>query len=285
MPIITTQVIVGAAIVIAAMGVKIVRPIEKGLIETLGKYSKTAEQGFHWIIPFIQSMRKVNITEQMVDVPPQTIQTSDKLNMTVDAMVYYKVKNVMSAEYNVTNHRAQLTSLARTTLRAVMGNMNLTSCIKERAKINEQVESILAKETDNYGVEVLRVEVQKIEPPASVVASMNEVVMAEQEKIAAVDRATAAETVADGEKKAAIKKAEGISEAKMKIADGEAYKIEKVNTAAIKFFKEGAVKLKELQVTQASLEKNTKIVLTEKGIKPVIVLGDVDKTVIPIPQE
>ena len=128
-------------------GIRIVRPTHKLLIETLGKYTKTGEQGLNWIIPIIQTARKVNITEQMVDVPEQTVQTSDKLNTLVDAMVYYQVRDARASEYNVDDHRRQLTSLARTTLRAVMGNMSLTQCIQSRDKINQEVEKVLDKET------------------------------------------------------------------------------------------------------------------------------------------
>jgi len=263
------------AILIFLAGIRIVRPTHRMLIETLGKYSKTGEQGFNWIIPIIQSSRYVNITEQMVDIPPQTIQTSDKLNMTVDAVVYYKVKNVMAAEYNVDGHKEQLTSLARTTLRAVMGKMSLTECIQNRDDINKSVETVLDKETDAYGVEVLRVEVQRIEPPQDVQNAMNEVVKAEQKRIAATDFATAVETEADGRKRSQIKEAEGIAQGKKIVADAEAYRLKAVNEAADKYFKGNAQKLRQLDVTQASLENNAKIIVTEKGINPQIILGNI----------
>ncbi len=273
-------VIIGFVVVIFGLGVRIVRPVEKGLVETLGKYKKTAEQGFNWIFPGIQRMIKVNITEQMVDVPPQMVTTSDKLNMTVDAVVYYKVKDVKAAEYNVDGHKVQLTSLARTTLRAVMGKMNLQECIQKRDQINSDVEGVLDKETDAYGVEVLRVEVQRIEPPEDVQESMNNVVKAEQDKIAANDLATARETEADGMKRASIKeaegnkravilKSEGKKEASILEAEGKAKAFKLVNEE----FKDNAQILKKLEVTQASLEKNSKVILTEKGITPQLIIG------------
>jgi regulator of protease activity HflC (stomatin/prohibitin superfamily) len=155
-------------------------------------------------------MRKVNITERMVDIQPQTVITKDKLNAIVDAIVYYQIKDVKKSEYNVDNHRKQLSSLARTTLRAVMGKMTLTEANENRDDINQRIEKVLDKETDSYGVEVLRVEIQKIEPPHDVQVSMNQVVKAEQEKIAAINFANATETRADGERRAEIKKAEGV---------------------------------------------------------------------------
>lgn len=265
------EIIIGLTIFFFFMfGIRIVRPTHKALIETLGKYKRTAEQGFNWIIPIIQSTRYVNITEQMVDVPPQTIQTSDKLNMTVDAVVYYRVGDVKATEYNVDGHKQQLTSLARTTLRAVMGKMSLTECIQERNKINEEVEGILDKETDAYGVKVLRVEVQRIEPPEDVQDAMNEVVKAEQAKIAAKDTATALETEADGVKRASIKRAEGSRQASILEAEGKSKAFELINKSFVK----NAQILKKLEVTQASLEKNAKVILTEKGINPQLIIGD-----------
>lgn len=259
-------------------GIRVVRPTHKMLVETLGKYSRTAEQGFNWIFPIVQRGVYVNVTEQMVDVPPQMVQTGDKLNTEVDAVVYYKVKDAKASIYNVDDHKAQLTKLSRTTLRAVIGSMTLTDCIKNRNKINNDVEKVLDKETDSYGVDVLRVEVQKIEPPQDVQDAMNEVVKAEQEKIAAKDFATAVETKADGERRASIKEAEGIAKGKKIVADAEAYRIKQVNESAQKYFKGNAKDLKKMEVTQASLQNNSKIVVTEKGINPNIILGEIPIT-------
>lgn len=258
-----------AAISVVATGIRIVRPTHKLLVETLGKYSRTATQGFSFIIPIIQSTRLVNITEQMVDIPEQTVQTSDKLNTKVDAVVYYQVNDVKASEYNVDDHRRQLTSLARTTLRAVMGKMTLTACIQERNEINVNVEKILEKETGSYGVNVLRVEVQRIEPPVDVQEAMNEVVKAEQNKIAAKDTATALETEADGKRRAAIKEAEGEKTASILVAEGKAKAFKLVNES----FKGNAQKLKQMEVTEESLKKNSKIILTEKGINPQLLIG------------
>lgn len=273
---------IGVAVVLFFFaGIRIVRPTRKMLVETFGKYSKTAEQGFNWICPIIQKGIYVNITEQMVDVPPQTIQTKDKLNMTVDAVVYYKVKDVKASQYNVDGHKRQLTSLARTTLRAIMGKLSLTECIQERNKINENVEKVLDKETDAYGVEILRVEVQRIEPPEDVQESMNNVVKAEQDKIAATDLAKAKETEADGERMASIKiaqgkkqsailQSEGKKQASILEAEGKAKAFKLIEDS----FKGNAQTLKKLEVTQASLENNSKVILTEKGITPQLIIGE-----------
>ncbi len=272
-------------------GIRIVRPIERGLIERLGKYKKTAEQGFHWIIPIIDTMRTVNITEQMTDVPEQMVQTSDKLNTKVDAMVYYQVADVKKAEYNVDNHRRQLTSLARTTLRAVMGNLTLTECIQKRNDINLNVEKVLDKETDSYGVKVLRVEVQKIDPPTDVQEAMNSVVKAEQSKIAALDFATAVETKADGERRAVIKAADGVKQSLIleatgraegikKVAEATAEKIKLVNESIQKHFKGSAKEYKALETTEKALANGTKYVIDSKS-NMMNVMSEVSGTPIP----
>ncbi len=268
--------IIGAIVTILFFsGFRIVRPVEKGLVETFGKYTKTATQGLSWIIPFVQRLIRVNITEQMVDVVPQMVITKDKLNAEVDAVVYYKVTDVKAAIYNVDDHREQLTKLSKTTLRAVIGKMTLTEANENRDDINQKIENVLTKGIKTYGVDVLRVEIQRIEPPGDVQDAMNQVVKAEQSKIAANDFATATETEADGERRAAIKKAEGIAKGKTIVADANAYKIKVENESARKYFVGNAQKLKNLEVTQASLQDNSKVVLTDKGISPSIILGDI----------
>ena len=269
-------IIVVFVVVVFAAGMRIIRPVERGLVERLGKYTKTVDQGFHWIIPIIDKMMKVNITERMVDVQPQTVITRDKLNAIVDAVVYYQIKDVKKSIYNVDDHQAQLTSLARTTLRAVVGKMSLTEANENRDDINLKVEKVLDKETDSYGVEVLRVEIQKIEPPEDVQVAMNMVVKAEQEKIAATDLASAVEIKADGERRAEIKKAEGVkrglvlraqgeAEAIVSVANAQAEEIKLVNNSLVKHFKGDAQVYKKLETTAESLKDGAKFVIDSKS--------------------
>jgi regulator of protease activity HflC (stomatin/prohibitin superfamily) len=271
---------VGALIILFA-GFRTIRPIERGVIERFGKFQRIKEAGLTWIIPMIDRMYRVNITEQMVDVMPQMVITKDKLNAQVDAVVYYQIKDVKASIYNVDDHRAQLTSLARTTLRAVIGNMSLTDANEKRMDINEKVEKVLDKETNSYGLEVLRVEIQKIEPPPDVQDSMNKVVKAEQEKIAAMDMATATETKADGERRAEIKKAEGIAAAiRLKAdADGDAIKI--VNEAAEQYFVGNAQILKRLETVSEAMKDNAKIIVPADS-DLVNVISDMAGTNLPI---
>ncbi|MCJ7716171.1 MAG: paraslipin, partial [Anaerolineales bacterium] len=181
-------------IAIFGLGIKIIRPVEVGIVEFLGKYSRTASAGFNWIVPGLFKIYRINITERRVDIDAQSIITKDKLNAVVDGVVYYKVDDAQKAIYNVNNFATSVPSLAKTTLRAVIGKMTLTEANENRDTINEEVAKILSIEVSKWGIDVVRVELQRIEPPADVQEAMNVVVKAENEKIAALDFATAIET-------------------------------------------------------------------------------------------
>ena len=246
-------------------GIRIVRPTHRGLIERLGKYSRFAHPGFHWIIPVIERLFQVNVTEQMVDAEPQEIITNDNLNARVDAQVYFKVKadeeNVKGSQYNVNNYQWQIVNLARTTLRNIIGTLTLKSANSERGKINDELHKTLMSETAHWGIEIVRTELKEIDPPKDVQETMNKVVKAENEKISAIDFATATETVADGQKRAEIKKAEGIKQARILQAEGEAEAIRLVNEAAERYFVGNAQVLRKLEAVEKSLQSNTKIVV------------------------
>lgn len=258
-------------------GIRIVRPTQKGLIERLGKYQKMANPGFHWIIPLIDRLFYVNITEQMVDAEPQEIITNDNLNASVDAQVYFRVKSdeesVKGSAYDVNNYQRQIVNLARTTLRNIIGTLTLKSANSERGKINNELHETLHKETKSWGIEIIRTELKQIDPPRDVQETMNKVVKAENEKIAAIDSATAAETVADGIKRAKIKEAEGFKRAKILHAEGEAEAIKLVNGAADKYFIGNAQLLRKLEAIETALEKNAKIVIPT-GSDLVNIIGD-----------
>jgi regulator of protease activity HflC (stomatin/prohibitin superfamily) len=238
-------------VLIFLAGIRIVRPTHKGLIERLGKYKKLADPGFHWIIPVIDRLFYVNITEQMVDAEPQEIITNDNLNASVDAQVYFRVKSdeesVKGSTYDVNNYQRQIVNLARTTLRNIIGTLTLKSANSERGKINTELHETLHKETKSWGIEIIRTELKQIDPPRDVQETMNKVVKAENEKIAAIDSATAAETVADGIKRAKIKEAEGSKRAKILQAEGAAEAIKLVNEAADKYFIGNAQLLRKLR--------------------------------------
>ncbi len=258
-------------------GIRIVRPTQRGLIERLGKYHNFAHPGFHWIIPIIDKMYLVNVTEQMVDAEPQEIITNDNLNARVDAQVYFRVKAeeeyVKGSIYNVNNYKYQIVNLARTTLRNIIGTLTLKSANSERGKINAELYRTLHTETQNWGIEIVRTELKEIDPPKDVQETMNKVVKAENEKIAAIDFATAAETVADGTKRAKIKEAEGFKQSKILHAEGEAEAIKLVNEAADKYFVGNAQLLRKLEAMETSLQQNAKIVIPT-GSELVNIIGE-----------
>ncbi len=264
-------------IVLALMtGFRIVRPLEKGVIERLGKYKRVADQGFNFIIPIVDKMYRVNLTERMMDVLPQEVITEDNLNAKVDLVVYYKVKrddeSVKKSLYNVDRFETQIVSLAQTTARNVIGTMNFKSVNSERNKINNELAKVLDIESDAWGVQIVRVEMKEITPPPDVQETMNKVLKAENEKVAARDFATAKETeadgirrsdikIAEGKKQAAILESEGRAEAIRKVALADADKIEKINTAIQQFFKNEAQLYKKLETVENALKDGTKYVI------------------------
>jgi regulator of protease activity HflC (stomatin/prohibitin superfamily) len=281
-------IIIAAIFVIWLLGqsIRTVRPTSRGLIERFGKYSRFANPGIIFLIPFIERLVRVNITENMIDAGLQEIITSDSLNAQVDAQVYFKVRSdeesVKASQYNVFNYMVQIVALARTTLRNIIGTMTLKDANSERGKINSALYNNLASETKNWGLEIVRTELKEINPPTDVQETMNKVVKASNEKIAAIDFATARETQADGERRAAIKvaegqrqaailQAEGQKQAKILVAEGDAQAIKLVNESADLYFKGNAQTLRQLQAVETSLTSNSKIVVpTDSSLVNVI---------------
>jgi len=266
------------AVIALVTSLRTVRPIARGLVERFGKYARFANPGLVFVIPFgIEKLITVNITEMMVDAGGQEIITKDALNANVDAQVYFKVKtdeeSVKASEYNVYSYKVQIVALARTTLRNIIGTMNLMEANSERGKINQSLYEQLTKETESWGIEIVRTELKEINPPHSVQEAMNNVVVANNKKIAAIDFATATETEADGVRRAAIKKADGERQSRILVAEGEAQAIKLVNEAADAYFKGNAQLLKQLQVAQEALVNNSKIVIPT-GQSLINVIGD-----------
>jgi regulator of protease activity HflC (stomatin/prohibitin superfamily) len=213
-----------AAILVAATGFRIVRPFERGLIEFLGRYEKTVESGLRWVIPFVKRLEKVDMREQVVDVPPQEVITKDNVAVTVDAVIYYEPTDPVKLKYNVGNFILAVTKLAQTNLRNVVGDLDLDSALTSREVINSKLRQILDDATDKWGTRVVRVEIQRIEPPADVTEAMHRQMKAERDRRAAV-------TEAEGEKRAAILKAEGVREKNVLEAKGQAEAIKEVADA------------------------------------------------------
>lgn len=267
------------------MGIRIVRPTHEALVETLGKYTYTAKSGFNWIIPIIQTTTYVNITERLVDIQEQTVITNDNLNCLIDGVVYFKVTDPFKAVYKADDFKKQIVSLARTTLRNIIGTMDFAQANSERSKINKQLEIELEKQTDAWGINIVRVELQEILPPKTVANAMNKIVEAEREKQASKDFAQAEVVKAEGEKRAAIERATGEKQSKILTAEGEAKSIKLVNEAANKYFTGNAVELEKLKTTQVSLSQNTKYVI-DPNSNITNVIGDLSGTkILPTPKK
>jgi regulator of protease activity HflC (stomatin/prohibitin superfamily) len=262
-------------VVIFFSGIRIVRPTHRAIVERLGKYTRIAQPGFNWIFPIIYKIYYINTTEMMVDAEPQEIITNDNLNATVDAQVYFKVKmddvSLKASQYNVYDYQTQIVSLARTTLRNIIGTLTLKSANSERDRINTELMKTLKDESKNWGIEVVRTELKEIQPPEDVQATMNKVVKAENEKVAATDFATAREIEADGIRRAKIKEGEGSRQFRILEAQGQAEAIKTVNESANKYFIGNAQILKRLEITADALRENSKIVVpTDSSLVNVI---------------
>lgn len=214
----TVVLVVIAALVLLLLAivvnsVRIVRPYQRGIVEQLGRYKQTVEPGLHLIVPFIQSIQLVDMREQVVDVPPQEVITSDNVVVSVDAVVYYEPTDPQRLVYNVANFILAVTKLAQTNLRNVIGDMSLDDALTSRDKLNLDLREILDDATDKWGVRVVRVEIQRIDPPPDVMSAMHEQMKAERGRRAQV-------TTADGFREAAIMKAEGEKQAAILTAEG-----------------------------------------------------------------
>jgi regulator of protease activity HflC (stomatin/prohibitin superfamily) len=236
-------------IVFLLAAVKIVRPYQRGIVEQLGKYKQTVDPGLRFIIPFVQTMRLVDMREQVVDVPPQEVITSDNVVVAVDAVIYYEPTDPQRLVYNVANFMMAVTKLAQTNLRNVIGDMQLDEALTSRDKINTELREILDDATDKWGVRVGRVEIQRIDPPPDVMAAMHEQMKAERTRRATVTSADgerqAAVTRAEGDRQASVLRAEGDKQQRILRAEGESEAIQRV--AEAERFRQETVALGEAQ--------------------------------------
>jgi regulator of protease activity HflC (stomatin/prohibitin superfamily) len=224
--IIVLAVFVFLMLIYVLSGLKIVRPYQRGIVERLGKYKETIDPGLRVIIPGVERVSLVDMREQVVDVPPQEVITSDNVVVSVDAVIYYEATDAQRLIYNVGNFMLAIIKLAQTNLRNVIGEMQLDQALTSRDKINLALRQILDDATDKWGVRVVRVEIQRIDPPPDVMAAMHEQMKAERTRRAVVTTAEgareAAITRAEGEKRAAILDAEGRKERNILDAEGQA---------------------------------------------------------------
>jgi len=272
--------------IVLVVSIKIIRPTERGLKERFGKYNSFLMPGINLLIPFVDKLVRVNITEQMIDAEPQEVITKENLNAKVDAQIYFKVRDdeesVKASEYNVNNYYTQITSLARTTLRDIIGKNVFRDVNSNRGKLNTDLAKELETQTKAWGIQVIRTELKEISPPGDVQDTMNKVLKAENEKTAAVDFALAVQTKASGEKMAAIQVADGEKQSRVLKAEGVAKAIQLENEAAQKFFRGQAVELKKLETVKEAFVNNTKYIIPANEpvtdfITKLMVLQSLDK--------
>ena len=223
-------------LIIAAMSIKIVKQSEVYIIERLGKFYKVADAGLTIIIPFVDRVRSVvSLKQQTMDVPPQGVITKDNVTITIDTVVFYKVTDPAKAVYEIQSLKKGIEYLAITTIRDIVGKMDLDSTFSSRDMINEELRAILDEATDQWGCKIDRVEIKDITPPADIRDAMEKQMNAERNKRAQILQAEgerqSAITLAQGKKEAAILEAEAEKESKIRRAAGEAEAIKKVAEA------------------------------------------------------
>ena len=282
--------LIGILVLVGA--VKIVRPYQRGLVERLGRYKATKSPGLNLILPFIETMQLIDMREQVVDVPPQEVITQDNVVVSVDAVVYYEATDPQRLVYNVADFLTAITKLAQTNLRNLIGDLELDKALTSRDTINAQLREVLDDATDKWGVQVVRVEIQRIDPPPDIVSAMHAQMRAERDRRATVTEAKgyqeAAIARADGEQKAAILTAEGRKQAAVLDAEGESRAIElravadKLRVELIGQAEGAAAKSRLTGIKEAGADK---AVLTVEYLQALETIGDGRATKLVIPAE
>ncbi|MDD4548383.1 MAG: SPFH/Band 7/PHB domain protein [Syntrophomonadaceae bacterium] len=212
-------------IIIAFSSIKIIRQATVGIVERLGKYHRTAEQGINVIIPFIDKFRAIiDMREQVIDFPPQPVITKDNVTMMIDTVVYYQVTDAFRYTYEIANAILAIENLTATTLRNIVGDLELDETLTSRDLVNTKLRAILDEATDKWGIKVNRVELKNILPPQDIQNAMEKQMRAEREKREAIliaeGQKTAAILEAEGRKQSAILNAEAVKEAEVREAEG-----------------------------------------------------------------
>ena len=229
-------ILIAIILVIAFMSIKIVKQAEVYIIERLGKFYKVADAGLTVILPFFDHVRSVvSLKQQTMDVPPQGVITKDNVTITIDTVVFYQITDPAKAVYEIQNLKKGIEYLAITTIRDIIGKMNLDETFSSRDGINNQLRIVLDEATDRWGCKIDRVEIKDINPPADIRDAMEKEMNAERNKRALILESEAqkqsAVTIAQGKKEAAILEAEADREAQIRRAAGEAQAIKAVAEA------------------------------------------------------
>jgi len=270
------------------------KPYERGIKETLGKYDGFVMPGLGFQLPFLQLVRVRDIREHTMDIPPQPVITKDNVEIRVDGVMWVRPKSdeesIKRTFYNIDNWKRAVIQLAMTNLRQEFGDLTLDESLVAREKIATNLQTVLNQFAADWGLVVSKVEIMLIDPPEDIKAAMHKQKTAEQERRAmrllATGEFEAAEqkklaTIqrAEGEREAIIRKAEGEREAAIRVAEGRAEAIRLVNEAAEKYFQGNAQLLRQLEMTENALKDNAKVVVTDHGVTPTLLLGELPVSV------
>ena len=247
--------------ILFSMGVRRVNQYERGLVERWNAYEKTVNPGLRYIVPFVQRIYRVNMREQVIDVPPQEIITEDNVVVTIDAVVYYQITDPVKALYEIEDFELAIVKLAQTTLRNIVGEMSLDTCLTSREKINVELRKVLDEATDKWGTKVNRIEVQRIDPPSDIQTAMHKQKTAEQERRQLRLLATGRKEAALQDREGTILRAQGDAKAIELVATAQAEAVKVVSQAANQYFLENAQLNKKLDVVRDTFAQQTKIIV------------------------
>lgn len=259
------------------------KPYERGIKETFGKYDGFVMPGLGFQIPFLQMVRIRDIREHTMDIPPQPVITKDNVEIRVDGVMWVRPKSdeesIKRTFYNIDNWKRAIIQLAMTNLRQEFGDLTLDESLIAREKIATNLQRVLNEFATDWGLMVSKVEIMLIDPPEDIKHAMHKQKTAEQERRSMRLLATGEFEAAEQQKLAIIQRAEGEREAVIQVAQGKAEAIRLVNEAAEKYFVGNAQLLKQLEMVETALRDNAKIVITEHGISPTLLLGNLPVSV------
>jgi regulator of protease activity HflC (stomatin/prohibitin superfamily) len=261
----------------------VVQPYERGIKETLGRYSGFVQPGPGLQLPILQKVRVRDVREHTMDIPTQPVITKDNVEILVDGVMWVRPasdeESIKRTFYNIDNWKRAIIQLAITNLRQEFGDLTLDDSLVARERIANNLRSVLTEFAVEWGLAVSKVEIMLIDPPEDIKQAMHKQKTAEQERRAMKLLATGQFEAAEQEKLAIIQRAEGEREAAIKVAEGKAEAIRLVNESAQQYFTGNAQALKQMEMTENALRENTKVVITEKGVSPTLLLGSLPVSV------
>ena len=262
------------------------KPYERGIQETVGKYTGFVDPGLRFQIPLVQLTRVRDVREHTMDIQPQAVITKDNVEIHVDGVMWVRPasyeESIKKTFYNIDNWKRAIIQLAMTNLRQEFGDLTLDESLVAREKIASNLQAILNQFAEEWGLLVSKIEIMLIDPPEDIKRAMHKQKTAEQERRAMRLLATGEFEAAEQQKLATIQRAEGEREAAIKVAEGKARAIRLVNEAAEQYFQGNAQVLKQLEMTETALSQNAKIVITEHGISPTLLMGELPVAMRPV---